>query len=80
MQQPKRTTEFKIKDHTFEVSYPKSGQMIDIAVLKSKLSDNQYTNILTQYSGEAPLAVRLIDVYSFLTIMIPNFKENINSE
>ena len=75
LEKPQSEITVNVLDNKFTVQYPKSGQMIDIAVLKAKLSENQYSSLLYQTSIEAPLALRLIDVYSFLTIMVPKIKE-----
>ena len=74
---PSTEIEVKIRDIKITVRYPKSGEMIDIAVLKAKLSDHQYSSLFLQTSFEAPLALRLIDAYSFFQIMVPDIKKNL---
>lgn len=75
LEKPESEISVKVQDSSFVIKYPNSGQMIDIAVLKARLSENQYSSLFYQGSIEAPLALRLIDVYSFLTIMAPKIKE-----
>lgn len=77
LEKPESSIKVKLYETEFEIKYPNSGQVIDIAVLKAKLSENQYTALSSQFSAEAPLALRLIDVYAFLTVMVPNFRENL---
>lgn len=77
IEQPSTTLSFEFKGKSFEIKYPNSGQMIDIAVLKAKLSDNQYTSLISQYSVEAPLAVKLVDAFSFLRVVCPSFIDNL---
>lgn len=74
---PSTEIEVKIRDTNIIIRYPKSGEMIDIAVLKAKLSDHQYSSLFFQTSLEAPLALRLIDAYSFFQIMTPDLKKSL---
>lgn len=80
IERPETEIKIEIKESVFVIKYPTSGQMIDIAVLKAKLSDNQYSSLYYQSSIEAPLALRLIDVYSFLTIAAPKVKETLTKK
>lgn len=77
LEKPSSELTIYIKDVSFNVKFPTSGQMIDIAILKSKLSDNQYNSLFLQSSLEAPLALRLVDAYSFFQIMVPELKKNL---
>lgn len=75
IQKPNASVEFKIQDSEFTVAYPTTGQIIDIAVLKAKLSENQYSFLAFQSSGEAHFALKLIDAFSFFSIMTPELKK-----
>lgn len=77
MEKPEIELKIQIKDTDFTVKYPKSGQMIDIAILKAQLSSNQYSELSFQRSSESSLALRLIDTYAFLTVMLPQLKEHL---
>jgi uncharacterized protein with NAD-binding domain and iron-sulfur cluster len=75
---PSNEIEVTIQDQKFKVKYPSSGEMIDIASLKTQLSSGQYSQLLVQRSSESGLAVRLIDAYAFFTIMVPTLRDQIN--
>lgn len=74
---PATTIKVTIQNHEFDINYPKSGEMIDIANLKSKLSDGQYAQLLFQNSNEGDMSVKLIDCFCFFSIMIPKLKESL---
>lgn len=74
---PSTTIKVNIQGHEFDINYPKSGQMIDIANIKSKLSDGHYAQLLFQRSNEADMAIKLIDAFCFFSIMIPNLKKSL---
>lgn len=74
LQKPNASIDVSIQDIGFTFNYPTSGQTIDIAVLKAKLSENQYSHLAFQNSTEAQFALKLIDAFAFLTIMIPDLK------
>lgn len=77
MEKPEIELKIKIKDTEFTIKYLNSGSMIDLAVLKAKLSDNQYTELAFQRSNESSLALRLIDTYAFFTIALPQLKNHL---
>lgn len=72
---PKTEIQIKIQNFEFTVKYPLSGEMIEIATLKAKLSDNQYNELMYQNSTEAGFALKLINTYCFLTVMVPSLKD-----
>lgn len=78
IKQPALSADFEIQEQKFTVKYPNSGQMIEIAVLKAKLSEGQYAQLLFQRSNESTISLQMIDAYSFFTIMIPDLKNSLN--
>lgn len=59
---PATSVKVEIQNQSFDISYPKSGEMIDIANLKSKLSDGQYSQLYFQRSNESDIALKLIAI------------------
>ncbi len=75
---PSAELDIKIQEQAFKIKYPNSGQMIDIATLKAKLSDGQYTQLLVQRSAESGISLKLIDAYCFFSIMAPTMRDHLN--
>jgi hypothetical protein len=75
---PVTQIEIEIQNHKFKVSYPLSGEVIDIATLKSRLSDNQYNELMYQNSTESGFALKLINCYCFFKVMVPDLIAKLN--
>lgn len=75
---PSKKITITIQEQDIEISYPKAGQFIDIAILKTKLSDGQYNRLFLQQSHDSGLSTKLIDCFSFLSIVVEDIKEKLN--
>lgn len=77
MTKPAATLDVNILGHEFNIEFPDQGKMIDIALLKAKLSENRFTEIRMQISSESAWSVSIIDAFAHLQILLPQLKEDL---
>jgi hypothetical protein len=75
---PQKKITISLQDNEIEISYPKSGEFIDIATLKTKMTGGNYSRLQIQNSHDSGLATKLVDAYSFFSITIPDIKKILN--
>ena len=76
LQAPSRELQVKIGGNTYKISLPKTGQEIDIEVLKDGMTKGSYRNLLygTSDSQAAYLSVSAIATFE---ILIPSLKNDL---
>lgn len=75
---PSKTIDLLILDQKYTVTFPNTGQFIDIQALKGRIASdnyNQLSNSTDQYTGYAML---LVDMIATFNILIPELKKNMN--
>lgn len=75
---PAKTIDLLILDHKFTVSFPNTGQFIDMQALKGRIASdnyNQLANSTDQYTGYAML---LTDMIATFNVLIPELKAKMN--
>lgn len=74
---PKDSIQINFENNTYIVKFPTTGQLIDIEVLKSRLSKGQYINLLSG-TNDSLYSTALIDAISTFTVLIPDLEKDIN--
>lgn len=77
MSQISKTTEITLSGHTYTVTFPNTGQFIDIENLKSRFGDGMYSYLLGS-TINAEYARVLIDAISTFSVLIPELKVDLN--
>lgn len=74
---PAKSVKIEISGNSYDVNFPNTGEFIDIQVLKSKITEEQYKTIAVDAYGA--LAMVLVDMIATFNILIPDLKQNINT-
>ena len=69
--------EFKIKGGSYTIKCPTKSQFDRIQSLKQILSGGQYSSMMKTYTDEAQFSLDLIDTEATLTVLAPEFIENL---
>jgi len=73
---PSRTISVEFNGNSYEISYPNTGKLIDIELLKMKLSDNEYKSLSSNFSSTSSWAKYSIDMIATLTYLVPDLKKD----
>ena len=74
---PSKTFNLKIKEQTYEVKFPNTGQLLDIQQRKSIITNGQYGNFSDQ--GTSGLYAKyLADMIATFEVLIPKLKADLN--
>lgn len=79
MSKIQRTLVFSVKGNDYQIDTPTQGKLIDIEVMKSIISKNQYGNILSNKTTQANDRLDTIDMFAFLTVMCPKLMKDIKA-
>jgi hypothetical protein len=74
---PSKNLKIEIKGNHYEITYPTTGQFIDIAVLKSKIA-SRYESFAGSVEYDISYAKVLVDMIATFNVLIPDLKKNIN--
>ena len=75
---PIKTLDFKFNEKNFTINFPNTGELMELSILKAKLSDGNYNAISNTDLLEDKLAQFSIDTVSHLTIMCPDLLKHLN--
>lgn len=73
-----RTTLLTIRTNEYEVTYPNTGQLIDIELLKSKIADGNYDTLRFSINPLFQEQANKIDMIATFNILVPELKNNLN--
>lgn len=74
---PEREITITIKENSYKIPFPKTGQHIRIETLKADLSKGYYT-ALSMSSNDAFYAKLLIDTIATFSILVPELRKDLN--
>lgn len=75
---PAKTVKVDIKGNSYEVSFPNTGNFIDIQCLKNRITSDNYNVLVNSSDGYGAYARLLCDMIATYNIMIPELKKDIN--
>lgn len=67
-----REISIKIKENSYDVKFPTTGQILDIENLKMVLSNGMYGSLQSARTTDSDIALDLIDAEAYFTILAPN--------
>lgn len=73
----KRSTTLTIKNNSYDVTYPNTGQSMDIALLIAKISDGNYDILRFSTSSLLQEQADKIDMVAVFNILIPTLKKDL---
>lgn len=73
-----RKTVLKIAQNEYEVSYPNTGQQIDIELMKSQIGAGNYDTLRFSQNPLFQRQANIIDMIATFSVLIPKLKENLN--
>lgn len=76
----KRTVTLTICGIDYEISYPNTGQSIDIELLKQQISNGNYDALRFSQSSLAQEQADKIDMIATFNILIPMLKTDLNTK
>lgn len=68
----------KIGENTYEVTFPNTGQFIDIETNKIAFANGKYKELQSSGMVTAQLATNLVEAIAVFNILIPKFKDDLN--
>jgi hypothetical protein len=74
---PSKGLKIEIKGNHYEITYPTTGQFIDIAVLKSKIA-NEYRSLASATDYNMGYAKVLVDMIATFNVLLPDLKKDLN--
>lgn len=77
MAQLQKTKTIKIWGNDYEVTFPKTGQFIDIQTLKAKITEGYY-DAYKLLERDGIMANVIVDTIATFNILIPKLKEDLN--
>jgi len=75
---PQKTQKIHYKGTDYELTFPNTGQLMDLAVMKAQLSDGNYNIISNMPALADNLAQFSIDTVTHLTVLCPELLRNLN--
>lgn len=72
-----KTVDIKIKENVYTVSFPKTGQWLDISNLKARIANGDY-NAFVSNDPSMIYAKILTDMVATYNVMIPDLKKDMN--
>lgn len=72
-----RKITLKIIDNEYEVSYPNSGQQMDIEILKYQITNNKYDTLRFSNDLRSQKMAIWAEVVATFNILIPKLRENL---
>lgn len=74
---PSKSVTIVIRNNTYILNLPNTGQFIDIQALKAKISEGEYQG-LDSGDGTAFYAKTLVDMIATYNVLIPELRNDIN--
>lgn len=75
---PDRKLTFEFKGNKYAIEFPNTGDLLEIMILKSRLSRGQYDNISASFKMDSKLAQTIIEAVSFLNVACPDLEKSLN--
>jgi len=73
----KRSTTIVIKNNNYDVTYPNTGQSMDIALLIAKISDGNYDTLRFSTSSLLQEQADKVDMIAVFNTLIPQLKQDL---
>ncbi len=77
---PPTSISFRINDNSYDIKYPRTGEMLNIESLKVQLSSNTYNELINGNTTASQIARITIDMIAFLSIMCKKLREDMKVE
>lgn len=77
---PKKTIKISILENDYEISYPLTGDFIEIEGMKSRLTRDSYNSISQGNSVASMIAKYSVDMIAFFSICCPKIKKDLKVE
>lgn len=76
---PSKEIVIKVLENEYKVNWPNSGQLIDIQVMRMRLTDGQYMSFeLNSFEPMIRRAKDVADMVSTFGVLVPNLKKDLN--
>lgn len=75
---PDRSLEIVVGDKTYKLNFPNTGELMDLAILRSRLSEGNYNSIANTLILGDKLAQFSIDTIAHLSILCPSLLNDLN--
>lgn len=73
-----RETTITIKDNAYKVTYPTTGDQIDIELMKARIANGNYDELRLSRNPVFTAQADIIDMVATFSIMIKKLKEDMN--
>lgn len=73
-----RVIQLEIRGNVYEITYPNTGQQIDMELLKAKIADGNYDILRFSNNPMFQQQADKIDMIATFSILIPRLKKDIN--
>jgi len=67
----KRSISIEVKGNMYDLRYPTVYQVMQIEAMKSRLTNGEYGNMVTQGTFNALTALDFVDMVAYLTVLCP---------
>lgn len=74
---PNDSVQITVENNTYTIKLPNTGQLIDIEVLKNRISKGQYLNLISG-TNDAIYSSAIVDAISSFSVLIPDLEKDIN--
>ncbi|MBS0031605.1 hypothetical protein ACTJJ0_30845 [Chitinophaga sp. 22321] len=74
---PQKSVTVKIGNNDYTISYPNTGQMIDIDILKSQFSSGNYEKLKYSYDSGFVRSAVTIDAVAIFNVMLPQLRDDL---
>lgn len=75
---PSRTIKINYKGKEYDIEFPNTGGLMDIAVMKAQLSAGMYNQIQVSSAMSDNLARFSIDTIAHFSVLLPDFLKDLN--
>lgn len=73
-----RETTITVNDNTYKVTYPNTGEQIDIELMKTRIANGNYDELRLSRNPILTAQADVIDMVATFSIMVPKLKEDMN--
>lgn len=77
MSELQKSLQFKVGENSYVVSQPNIGQVIDIEMMKSQITNGNYGKMITNYSKMSILSLDMIDMFAHFKVICPKLLEDL---
>lgn len=74
----KTVLKLEVRGNTYDVTYPNTGQQIDMELLKAKIADGNYDTLRFSNNPLFQDSADKIDMIATFSVLIPQLKKDIN--